>query len=292
MSKINLRRRRQVNGTSTVIEDEFNDDFFGELDKGSPATGEKETTSLAAGLFKSEGSLFQGLYCGIINSFPLNCYQQNLLELWNFNRSAIQNLTVEDILNTINTVDTSLTTGHKMNATNLLGDIKRDDAGLIIGAGSLITQWFVHVNFSEVDHEKHGNIAGTENWVRHVVIGSILEICFKPTITFVQATEKTLNWEEKYLTIMEGLTRNLTSTYIKIYYCAERSFGDISAATMFQDMDKLIVGIILMFVYMQVVLSKFSWVELRVRDPIVGDSFPILIIYITPTVDAGQHGSI
>lgn len=34
---------------------------------------------------------------------------------------------------------------------------------------------------------------------------------------------------------------------------------------MFQDMDKLIVGIILMFVYMQVVLSKFSWVELRVR---------------------------
>lgn len=43
------------------------------------------------------------------------------------------------------------------------------------------------------------------------------------------------------------------------------SFGDISAATMFQDMDKLIVGIIVMFVYMQVVLSKFSWVELRVR---------------------------
>lgn len=37
---------------------------------------------------------------------------------------------------------------------------------------------------------------------------------------------------------------------------------------MFQDMDKLIVGIILMFVYMQVVLSKFSWVELRVRTAI------------------------
>ena len=77
----------------------------------------------------------------------------------------IQNLTVEDILRTINTVDTSMTTGHKMNATNLLGDIKRNEAGEIIGAGSLITQWFVHVNFSEVDHEKHGNIAGTENWV-------------------------------------------------------------------------------------------------------------------------------
>lgn len=64
---------------------------------------------------------------------------------------------------------------------------------------------------------------------------------------------------------MQELTQNLTTRYIKIYYCAERSFGDISAATMFQDMDKLIVGIVLMFVYMQVVLSKYSWVELRVR---------------------------
>lgn len=63
---------------------------------------------------------------------------------------------------------------------------------------------------------------------------------------------------------MEQLSKNLTTKYIVIYYCAERSFGDISAATMFQDMDKLIVGVILMFVYMQVVLSKYSWVELRV----------------------------
>lgn len=164
LSKINLRKRRQVNGTSPVIEDEFNDDFFSSLDDG-PAAKKETKVSGASGLFKSEDNLFQGIYCGIINSFPLNCYQQNLLELWNFNRDIIRNLTVEDILHTINTVDTSLTTGHKMNASHLLGDIKRNEVGDIIGAGSLITQWFVHVNFSEVDQEKHGNIAGTENWV-------------------------------------------------------------------------------------------------------------------------------
>lgn len=164
-----------------VIEDEFSDDFFSSVDQPSPAPNASQTTSLAEGLFKSDNTLFQGIYCGIINSFPLNCYQQNLLELWNFNREVIQNLTVEDILRTINTVDTSMTTGHKMNATNLLGDIKRNEAGEIIGAGSLITQWFVHVNFSEVDHEKHGNIAGTENWVsrkgarpsEHMIMGSL-----------------------------------------------------------------------------------------------------------------------
>lgn len=237
LSKINLRRRRQANSTVAIIEDEFDDEFFSEID-----TPKNQSVSKSIGLFKSEDNLFQGLYCGIINSFPLNCYQQNLLELWNFKRDVIKNLTIEEILHTVNTVDTSLTTGHKMNVSHLLGDIRRNSDGEIIGAGSLITQWFVHVNFSEVDHEKHGNIAGTENW----------------------ATEKTLNWEEKYLNIMDSLAKNLTTTYIKIYYCAERSFGDISAATMFQDMDKLIVGIILMFVYMQIVLSKFSWVELRV----------------------------
>lgn len=169
MGSINLRRRRQANDTAAVvIEDEFNDDFFSSLDDESP--GQKSDMkrgggSGASGLFKTDDKMIQGLYCGIISSFPLGCYQQNLLELWNFNRDVIRNLTVEDILLTINTMDTSLTTGHKMNVSTMLGDIKRNAEGEIISAGSLITQWYVHVNFSEVDHEKHGNIAGTENWV-------------------------------------------------------------------------------------------------------------------------------
>lgn len=42
------------------------------------------------------------------------------------------------------------------------------------------------------------------------------------------------------------------------------SYGDISAEAMFSDMDKLAVGVIIMFIYMQIVLSKFSWTEIRV----------------------------
>lgn len=34
---------------------------------------------------------------------------------------------------------------------------------------------------------------------------------------------------------------------------------------MFQDMNKIIVGGALMFVFMILVLSKFGWVEMRVR---------------------------
>lgn len=42
------------------------------------------------------------------------------------------------------------------------------------------------------------------------------------------------------------------------------SFGDISAEAMFEDMDKLCIGILLMFVYMQIVLSEFNPIKLRV----------------------------
>lgn len=62
---------------------------------------------------------------------------------------------------------------------------------------------------------------------------------------------------------------------------------------MFQDMDKLIVGIILMFVYMQVVLSKFSWVELRVRTALHKLIHRVQLMPLpVPLADAGQHGTI
>jgi hypothetical protein len=42
------------------------------------------------------------------------------------------------------------------------------------------------------------------------------------------------------------------------------SFADISAAAMFQDIDKLIIGIVMMFIYIQLIVSKFNMVECRV----------------------------
>jgi len=43
------------------------------------------------------------------------------------------------------------------------------------------------------------------------------------------------------------------------------SFGDISAAAMFQDIDKLMIGILMMFVYIQAMFQhRYSWVDCRV----------------------------
>jgi len=44
------------------------------------------------------------------------------------------------------------------------------------------------------------------------------------------------------------------------------SFADISAASMFQDVNKLIIGIVLMFIYIQTIISKFNRLEFRVSS--------------------------
>lgn len=47
------------------------------------------------------------------------------------------------------------------------------------------------------------------------------------------------------------------------------SFADISNSAMFQDIEKLLMGGFLMFIYIQLQLSKCNWVELRVRRCVI-----------------------
>lgn len=55
--------------------------------------------------------------------------------------------------------------GHRMNYLPLLGDIKTSESGFVVSAKSIRTIWVVHVNFSLVDYEKSGNMAGTGDLV-------------------------------------------------------------------------------------------------------------------------------
>lgn len=49
-----------------------------------------------------------------------------------------------------------------------------------------------------------------------------------------------------------------------LYYAAARSFGDISNDAMFQDIYIIVIGVFIMTLYVQFVISKFNWVEARV----------------------------
>lgn len=179
--------------------------------------------------------------CAIIDTLPRGCLKNNILELWKTNAEKISSLTKAEIVAKLNRTEVSPETGHAAKFVQLLGGIEMDNEGKIIKARSLQTSWMLHINFSEVDSTKLGNMAGTEDW----------------------ATFNTLAFEEKFLETMKRLKSELETEDIKIFYAAERSYGDISSKTMFQDIDKLFFGICLMMLYMMLVLSKFSWPEIR-----------------------------
>ncbi|XP_069693275.1 patched domain-containing protein 3-like isoform X2 [Periplaneta americana] len=186
------------------------------------------------------GSLLgKDMYCRIINNLDMACMEQSLLELWKFNKEKIFKLTEDKIIKALNRTKISPVFGHPTNYLRLLGGIQRNETGHVIGASALLSVYMVHINFMEVNFGEIGNEAGTADW----------------------ATKPILRWEQKFIDVMENITNNVEG--IEIFYETGRSFADISAASMFQDIDKLIIGIVIMFVFIQAVVSKFNMVEFR-----------------------------
>ncbi len=91
---------------------------------------------------------------------------RNLLEIWNFDENVIGNLTGDDVINAINLITVSASSGHESDFIGLLGGTVRNSSGHIIAATALMSHWMVHLNFSDVNTDKTGNAAGTEDWVR------------------------------------------------------------------------------------------------------------------------------
>lgn len=147
------------------------------------------------------------LFCAIVEALPMGCMIQNFLEMWNFDEVEIENLTKEDILNTLHSTRISLTTGHEANFERLLGGVTRNETGHIVAAKGLLTNWMVYVNFSDVNHDKVGNSAGTEDWV----------------------SEDALLWENDFLETLSDM-RDEYEVYkyfedgTKIYYSAGRRY--------------------------------------------------------------------
>ncbi|CAH1968011.1 unnamed protein product [Acanthoscelides obtectus] len=128
--------------------------------------------------------------------------------------------------------------GKLKDINGLLGGITRNETGHIISATAIQNFWYLTINFSAVDMDKSGNMAGTADW----------------------ASEEALEWEKTFLKIMENVSLLYNNSF---FYESGRSFGDISNATMFQDMDKLCLGVIIMVLYVQLVISKYNWLEAR-----------------------------
>ncbi|KAL3271630.1 hypothetical protein HHI36_022104 [Cryptolaemus montrouzieri] len=181
------------------------------------------------------------LFCSFLETIPLGCFHQSILELWNYNRKEIANLTTEDIINRINHHEELLFLGHLKNYTALLSGIQKNESGHIISASALKNVWMTKLNFSAVDMNKVGNMAGTADW----------------------ASEESLEWELEFETVMKKTKKTLPTT-MNLYFMSARTFGDVTGKTMFQDIDKLFVGGVIMAIYVQFVISKFNLLEARI----------------------------
>lgn len=162
------------------------------------------------------------IFCGFVNKLPIGCLLQNILEIWNFDDKKISALTKDDILNALAVTNVSATTGHQADFADLLGGIKRNKSGHIVSATGLMSNWMVYINFSNVNHDKIGNSAGTEDWVSR-----IMTFCMQFYNNFhyfsLQASEEALLWESEFLDQIRKFKENFTNDEgIEIYYSAGR----------------------------------------------------------------------
>ncbi|XP_063995288.1 NPC intracellular cholesterol transporter 1-like [Diachasmimorpha longicaudata] len=214
----------------------IDDDFFDE----EPSAKINKTKFEASVHAPSE------IYCKIFNSFPKGCLLFSILDLWDFDSDLIRIQTKQDIISKLHSTKLSPTLGHPMNFSELLGGIETDYMGRIVSAKAVKTLWMVHINFTTINMGKSGNDVGTADW----------------------ASIEVLNWESAFVKELQTNAQRLKdqnpfNRNIELFYRAGRSFGDVSSSTMFQDVTKLIIGIICMTLYVQFILSRFNWVEYR-----------------------------
>lgn len=216
--------------------------FFGRKKRSFFFFSKTDENSVAGLPFDPSLFLSGSRYCSMVDKLPKVCLEVNIGQIWSNDEDTINDLTKEDIISKLNSTKISPVYGHPTEYEALLGDVKRDEDGKVISAGSLLAVWLTHVNFSAVNMDETGNDAGTSDWV----------------------TGPTLAWEEGYLKKLKEETEKYKGTNITMYYESARSFGDISSESMFQDYGKLFLGSLLMFTFVQLVLpSRFNWVEIR-----------------------------
>merc|ERR1711892_1406909 len=189
--------------------------------------------------------LYPGDYCNIINDMTENkCMENSLLEIWsedNYGEQTeelLESLTQEDIIKAVNEISYSKVLGITQDFTKYLGSIERNSSGHIIGAKATWMRFFGKVNISAI----------TDNEIENTSKGSPVD-------------EHTLDFEKA---LIETLTQHLgNSSTFEYYVMVARSFADLSAEAITGDAFVFGCGTAIVFVYVQMMLGRFNFVEQR-----------------------------
>merc|ERR1712241_942628 len=188
-------------------------------------------------------TFYPGLYCDCVEATEKACYEENVLELWGDQGSyssateeKIGKLTQQEIIDVINVKNTSQIFMKDFDFKDLLGNIRYNQSGHIIGAGVVEMRFFTTVNVTDVQ------VRGTATRGEKIDIQSY---------RFEGEMVKLLRNKSDF---PPGLT-SLTNI--------QRQFFDSFVGQTFQDADKLGGGYVLVFIYVNVMLSKMNLVQQR-----------------------------
>jgi len=201
-------------------------------------------------LEKWSDEFYPDLYCGCIEATETACLEHNIVELWaeqgvynEVSDQRIAALTRQDILETINNENISQIFLRETDFKGLLGDIKYDNSGRIVGAGAVEMKFYTTVNitaFKLFGSAARGEKIDLESFeFEGFLIDSLQDRDWFPT----------------------GL-----NSFVNI----QRQFFDSFVGQTFKDADKLIGGYVLVFVYVNIMLSKLNFVEQRVWLSVIG----------------------
>lgn len=179
-------------------------------------------------------------FCKMLTKIPSDCLQETILEIFKFNAENVPS-TKEEIIELLHDTKVSPYSGMQKDFSEYLGGVERDSNGMIISATSILSSYKIFGNYSEMNPDKVFEDSGLGSW----------------------ASEQMMTWEKEFLLKMDAMQKNMSTEEFKVFYQAYRSYGDLTTAVTFQELDKYIAGVFLMFVYLQFVISKYSWVEFR-----------------------------
>lgn len=204
-----------------------------------PVLGRQAAGGVAIADYESDSEVLDSFSAMEEYALPgTGCYELNLLDVWKDDGAIFEALTDDDVIRDVNAANTSASLGFPIDFTGLLGAAEYTD-GRVVKARSALTTILMKVNRTEVDQGDMGTGEGLTEDVD-------LEL---------------YDWELEFINVMQdasGRPEGLT-----VYFQSARSYGEIAGDTIVGDVFYLAVGMLLLFVFVQVMLGKFNMVETR-----------------------------
>ena len=179
-------------------------------------------------------------YCNFVKSSPTACFEQSVLELFaeggELDRSMLDNLTLTDVIEAVNTGNTSGLFLVEKDFLRTLGNKVYNSSGAVVGAREATITWVGRVNLTALD-----------------LYGSVQrgEIVDKWSFTFEGEMIKVT-------TDKSDLPEDVTT-----YVIVARMFFETLESLAFKDAGMLFAGYLIEFVYVFIMLGKCNFVQQR-----------------------------